>query len=74
MDKQVELFSLDVRFLPLARGLIIQYVFPCFIQNREDFEEYLKTNGSWHKVDRDIILEATNTTLVKGIMQVKRES
>lgn len=45
------------------------------IQNRVDFEHYRAsiTNGSWHKVGRDIILDATNTTLIKGAMQERSE-
>ncbi|GFN84156.1 solute carrier family 28 member 3-like [Plakobranchus ocellatus] len=43
------------------------------IDNREKFEKYVITNGTWYKSGKDIILEATNTTLVKGFMQVRSE-
>ncbi|KAK3760175.1 hypothetical protein RRG08_005324 [Elysia crispata] len=43
------------------------------IKNRKDFENYLKTNSTWHKVGTDIFLEATNITLEKGVFQERSE-
>ncbi|KAK3779149.1 hypothetical protein RRG08_067169 [Elysia crispata] len=43
------------------------------IQNRKDFENYLTTNSTWHKVGTDILLEATNITLEKGVLQERSE-
>ncbi|XP_059151401.1 solute carrier family 28 member 3-like [Physella acuta] len=44
------------------------------IQNRRVFEEYTREmNGTWYLSGEDVILEGTNTTLVKGFMTERSE-
>ncbi|GFO47834.1 sodium/nucleoside cotransporter [Plakobranchus ocellatus] len=45
------------------------------LKNRLDLEGYLTTvNGTWHYSGSDIILDATNVTLVDGVLQAKTEA
>ena len=40
------------------------------IDNSEEFKEYGTTNGTWTEVNGNIYLEATNRTLIGGVMEV----
>ncbi|RUS81559.1 hypothetical protein EGW08_010689, partial [Elysia chlorotica] len=45
------------------------------IQNRVHLEEYITTyNATWHYSGKDIVLDATNATLVNGILEPRTEA